>query len=1215
MTLSESYRLHDRYLADDGTVFLTGIQALARLPLEQLRADRRAGLRTAAFVSGYQGSPLGGYGETVRDAAALAPELPIVVRPALNEEYGATAVMGSQLASVQPDCRYDGVVGIWYGKAPGVDRAADALRHAVYTGTAPHGGAVAIVGDDPAAKSSTIPSSSASLLAAMHVPILYPGDPAEALKLGRHAVALSRATGLWVALKIVADVADATATMSLRPEAFQPVLPQVDGRPYEHRPDGRLLTPHTLGLEREIVEVRYELARRYAVDNALNYLTADPADAWIVIVASGISYREVTEAFARLGLRGEQAIADCGIRLLKMGMPLPFNASVVRHAARGVHEVLVVEEKAPTIESLIKDALYDLDDRPRVVGKVDDAGRELCPAYGALDADALVGVLRRRLGATLGDRLAPEQPQRQRIRLTLEPLPAQRAPFFCSGCPHNRSTVVPDGTLVGAGIGCHTMTLLMDPDRVGDIAAITCMGNEGTQWIGMADFVERSHFVQNLGDGTYFHSGRLAITAAVAAGVTMTYKLLYNGTVAMTGGQDPTGQRDVPDVVRQLLDDGVARVLITAEDTERYLGVTLPAGVAVWPRERLLEAQELLATVPGVTVLIHDQACAAEARRSRKRTPPATTRRVVINPRVCEGCGHCGRISNCLSVQPIETAFGPRTHIDQTTCNLDASCLEGDCPSFVTVTTSSGARRRWRRAARRVTRRFDAVPGRAEPHGTAEAGVGRPAPTTALPDPVVVVPAEDFAMRITGIGGTGVVTVAQVLGTAAMLSGYHVRGLDQIGLSQKAGPVVSDVRLSTVAPTATNRLGEGQADLLLALDQLVAASDKGLLTADPGRTTVVGSTSPTPTGEMITHLDVHLPPAGELSTRIATLTRADAQHWADAQAITTDLFGSATTANLFVVGMAVQAGCLPLPPADIEAAIALNGVAVQANIEAFRWGRTQIVDPSAVRAARHAAAGAKPPVDEAGRAAAAPAPPPSGGRSGGLPDAVAAGLGALGLEADDRLAATRFAAELQAWGGDRPVRRWWRAVEAAAQAERRAVPGSTALTMAVAANLFKLLAYKDEYEVARLLLDDEALDEVRSMAGPDDMVAWQLHPPLLRNWGLDRKIAIGTWAAPALRALSRGRVLRGTPLDPFGRAEVRKVERTLPTQYEAAIETVCRTLDADRLAAAVAIAALPDLVRGYEDIKLDSVARYRTALSDALAAYPSATPTPAASTI
>ncbi len=1157
------YRLDDRFLADAGTVFLTGIQALARLPMEQLRADRRVGLNTAAFVSGYQGSPLGGFGEAVVSAARLAPELPIVFQPGMNEEYGASAVMGSQLAAIQPDCRYDGIVGLWYGKAPGVDRAADALRHAVYTGTSMHGGAVAIVGDDSAAKSSTIPSSSAGLLFNMHMPILYPGDPNEILRLGRHAIALSRATGLWVAMKIVADVADATASVDLHPEVFQPVIPMVDGRPYQHRPDGRLLTPHTLELEREIIDVRYELARRYAADNQLNYVTSDPSDAWIGIVSSGITYREVLEAFRRLGLTSEAEIAACGIRLLKMGMPMPFNAETMRSFARGVREVLVIEEKTPNIESLLKDALYPLADRPVVVGKTDEEGRLLFPTWGALDADVILPPLRRRLEATIGDRLAPIPRLAQR---ELIPLSVQRSPFFCSGCPHNRSTEVPEGSLVGAGIGCHTMTLLMDPDRVGDIAAITCMGNEGTQWIGMSSFVDRKHLFQNLGDGTFFHSGQLAIQAAVAAKVDITYKLLYNGTVAMTGGQDPEGQRPIESVVDALLAQGVSKVLVTTDDIGRYRGrfgrSILPRGVEVWGRERLIEAQEQLAAIEGVTVLIHDQACAAEARRDRKRglipTPP---HRVVINPRLCEGCGDCGQVSNCLSVQPIDTFFGPKTHIDQTTCNLDYSCLEGDCPSFMTVT-------------------FD-DPELARTGGRSVGGADRPPAPVDLPEPRLVVPADDFALRITGIGGTGVVTVAQVLGTAAMLQGFNVRGLDQIGLSQKAGPVVSDVRLNRDDATPTNRLGEGQADLLLAFDQLVAASDRGLLTAAGERTAVVGSTSTTPTGEMITHLDVRQPPVDELAARIASVTRPSAQYWADAEAITTDLFGSATTANVFVVGMAVQAGCLPVDPSMLERAIELNGVSVAANIEALRWGRAQVARPEAVAAAR---------------ALASPGPTPARRRP---PAELRTRIDAMALPTEVAGALDRYAVELVAWGDTAVAAHWLSTVERVAAAERAAVPSSSRLIETVASSLYKLLAYKDEYEVARLMLDDEGLSEARRLEAAGGRLSWKLHPPMLRALGMDTKIDIGAWAEPGIKLLAKGKRLRGTRLDPFGRTEIRRIERELPTEYVAAIDRVLPVLRVDNLDGVVELAALVGMVRGYEHIKLANIERYRMALAEA----------------
>jgi indolepyruvate ferredoxin oxidoreductase len=1152
------YELRDRYLADEGTVFLTGIQALARLPLEQLRADRRRGLHTAALVSGYPGSPLGGYDVTVAAAARLAPDLPVHCRPAMNEEYGASAVMGSQLAAVQPDCRYDGIVGIWYGKAPGVDRASDALRHAVYAGTSMHGGVVALVGDDPAAKSSTLPSSSAGTLASMHIPMLYPGDPAEALAFGRHAIALSRTTGLWSALKIVADVADASASIELVSERRDPVLPLLDGERYPHRPDGRLLTPHTLELEREIVEVRYELAKRYASENHLNAVTVDPQDAWLGIVASGITYREVREALARLGLGTEEQLRAAGLRLLKMGMPLPFNPETVRRFARDLPCVFVLEEKQPNIEALIKDALYDLSDRPAVVGKHDEAGAGLVPAYGALDADTLVPLLRRRLEPRLRDRLVPARPDASRA---LPPLSVHHSPFFCSGCPHNRSTRVPEGSLVGAGIGCHTMTLLMDPERVGEIAGVACMGNEGLQWVGMSDFVERPHWMQNLGDGTYFHSGQLAVQALVAAGVNATFKLLYNGAIAMTGGQHPEGQLGVPELCRVLQAQGVARVIVTTDDVGDYDGVALPAGVDVWPRTRLLEAQKLLSETSGVTVLIHDQACAAELRRARKRgRAPTPSQRVVINPRICEGCGHCGEVSNCLSVQPVDTPFGRKTRIDQTTCNLDYSCLEGDCPSFMTVDLPQG---REAPARRRV-----------------------PEPPAEPPTPAPIVPTDEFAMRITGVGGTGIVTVAQVLGTAAMLDGYFVRGLDQTGLSQKAGPVVSDLRLSRDRPTFTNRLGRGQADLLLACDALVAASDRGLLTADPERTCVVGSSSGTPTGEMITHPAVRLPPEGELEQRIAGASRADAQIWADAAAITRELFGSSTTANFFTVGMAVQAGCLPVGAKAIEEAIALNGVAVEENVAAFHWGRVQVSDPAAVAAARqraHPVEALRPPV--------------------ALSAQIEARIAALHLAAEQTAQLRLLASELCAWGSARDAPAWLDVVERTAAAEQRAAPGSRRLTLAVAAQLYKLTAYKDEYEVARLMTDPAGLAAMRDVAVPGSRIAWKLHPPLLRAMGLSHKISVPFWTAPAFRLLARLKFLRGTLLDPFGHASVRRLERALASEYTAAIDRLLPRLSAERLEEAIALAELPDGVRGYEDIKQRRIERYREQLGEALESW------------
>jgi len=729
---------------------------------------------------------------------------------------------------------------------------------------------------------------------------------------------------------------------------------------------------------------------------------------------------------------------------------------------------------------------------------------------------------------------------------------------------------VPEGALVGAGIGCHTMALLMDSERVGNIGGLGCMGNEGVQWIGMSDFLARDHFIQNIGDGTFFHSGQLAIQASVAAGVNVTYKLLYNGAVAMTGGQAPQGQLGVSEIAANLLRQGVSEVLITTDDLDRIDRAALPRAVEVWYRDRLVEAQERLAKVRGTTVLIHDQACAAEQRRARTRghlsIPP---QRVIINQRICEGCGDCGRVSNCLSVQPVETAFGRKTKIDQTTCNFDYSCLDGDCPSFMTITRRSSTASSVSSSS--STPRIVEIP------------------DPALPTPLRIVPEDEFAMRITGIGGTGVVTIAQIVGTAAMLDGYHVRGLDQIGLSQKAGPVVSDLRFSRVATTTTNRLGAGQADLLLAFDQLVAASEKGLLTADPQRTTVVGSTTPTPTGEMVTHLDVELPGASDLGSRIAAATRSEAQFWAEAAEITRDLFGTTTASNTFVVGMAVQAGCLPITADHLEQAIRLNGVAIDANLAAFRWGRLQIADPSALDRARY----------DLERAANEPT---SSNRFSVEP-ALTLRIEALDGGSVDSERWTLFASELVAWGGGREATRWLDVLDRVQRAEQNARAGSRELVVAVAANLFKLMAYKDEYEVARLMTDQATLAEARRMAGRDGRVAWRLHPPLLRALGLRRKISFGLWAKPFFKLLARSRFLRGTFFDPFGHAKLRRIERALPREYVEMLDRILARLGSANLDRAVALAELPAEIRGYEALKLERIAVYQKALAAAEADF------------
>ena len=1145
MSLLDDYQLEDRYRAERGRTFLTGIQALARLPIQQLRVDRTNGLNTAAFVSGYQGSPLGGFDVEVARAAALVPDLAIVDQPAVNEELAATAVMGSQLVAEQPDCRYDGVLGIWYGKAPGLDRAGDALRHAVFAGTSRHGGAIAIVGDDPAAKSSTLPSSSDATLIDLHMPILYPGDVQEVLDLGMHAVALSRITGLWTAMKIVAAVADGNGTVDLDPEYVIPIVPDltIDGRPYEHHPDGHLLTPHTLELERDFREARSELVRRYTLANRLNHTTIDPPDAWIGLAASGFTYHELLHALDRLGLTTPAEIAAAGIRLLHMRVPVPFDPSTIRTFARGLDEILIVEEKNPTLEWLVKDALYGGPDQPRVVGKTHPDGRPLMPNHGILDADAILVGLRERLSTRLAQKLAPEPTVRERILL---PLSVERTPYFCSGCPHNWGTKVPDDALVGAGIGCHGMVLLMDEDKVGTSAGITAMGNEGTQWIGMSPFVDREHFTQNIGDGTFFHSGQLAIQAAVAAGMRITYKLLYNGTVAMTGGQDAVGGVGVPEIASILLSHGVARILITTEDTARYKGVRLPTGIKVWDRTRILEAQELLAEVDGVTVLIHDQACAAQTRRLRKRQKADTPGfRIVINHRLCEACGDCGEVSNCLSVQPVETALGVKTTIDQSSCNFDASCLEGDCPSFMTVAVDP------------------------DTSATTEPPTGSGNPE--LVDPVVIVDADQVDIRLAGIGGTGVVTVAQILATAAMIDGYDVRGLDQTGLSQKAGPVISDLRLSRSGPRASNLVSEAGADVILAFDLLVGANARTMHAAGVKRTIMVGSTSETPTGSMVGHPEKGLPIIKELIDRVNSVTRSAANRFVDASGVSRSMFGDSAFANVLLLGVAVQAGAIPVDTDSVERAIGLNGVAVNRNRAAFQAGRRWAMDPSAF----------DPGDDTADATSFTTMEVPE------LPADLRARVEVLDGRTGLGPLVGLLAADLVGYQNANCASGYLDLVEAASTAELTVSDTSAELTAAVALGLHKLTAYKDEYEVARLLIATEARTAAASVGGPGAAVTWRLHPPFLRTLGMTKKLSIpATIGRPAMWLLSKGRLLRGTALDPFGRAEVRRLERLILAEYRKALHRILTDLSTEGLDEAVAIAGLAMDVRGYEDLKV-----------------------------
>ena len=813
-----------------------------------------------------------------------------------------------------------------------------------------------------------------------------------------------------------------------------------------------------------------------------------------------------------------------------------------------------------------------------------------------LDADAMVGGLREApSSARLADRLPPVDPATGPTRApsagpkrTLIPLSVNRTPFFCSGCPHNWGTKVPDNSLVGAGTGCHGMTLLMDEERVGESIGITAMGGEGAQWIGMAPFVETDHLFQNYGDGTFFHSAQLALQYCIGAGMNMTFKILYNGTVAMTGGQDAVNQLSLPDLASVLLGYGVTKVAVTTEDPSRVKAMKLPTGVKVHSRADIVAVQEDLRATPGVTVLIHDQACAAELRRARRRGKLAMpTRRVVINHRVCEGCGDCGDVSNCLSVQPVDTPFGRKTTIDQASCNFDESCLHGDCPAFMTVELGDG-------------------------DTGAEAGSGETRPEAegrAVPDPVWSDGVDQVRIRLAGIGGTGVVTVAQILSTAAMFDGWEVRGLDQTGLSQKAGPVVSDIVLARPGTIASNLVGGGQADVILGFDAMVALADGPVAAADRSASTLIVSTHRTPTGRMVSHPEIPYP-AEELEQRLAAVAGSPANggsagdesaaeqraHSLDSVALASSLTGSAASANVLLLGVALQLRSIPVSVESVEQAIDLNGVAVDANLAALDWGRRWAHNSSTVE--QLAAAGHGGSLPQAEVRVAVPelsAPLRSTIESWVVPTEVAELLSMLAADLvayQDKTYASSFLSTV-----DRVL---------AAERDITDAPGGPVplpLTTAVARNLHKLMAYKDEYEVARLLVGPEGRAAAESVGGPEANVTWHLHPPMLKAVGLDGKIPLGAWAEPMLKALAAGKRVRGTRFDPFGRMEMRQVERSLIDEYRSAIDVILPRLSSDNLSAAIAITQLPDMVRGYEDLKLRRVEEFRAALTSALADF------------
>jgi indolepyruvate ferredoxin oxidoreductase len=1127
---TEQFSLQQRYEVAPRQILATGIQALVRLPIDLMRADRAKGWNTAGFISGYQGSPLGGYDRELQSQRKLLDELNIVHVPGLNEELAATSVFGSQVAQTYARPKYEGVAALWYGKSPGLDRAGDAIRHGSFGGTARKGGVVLLVGDDSAAKSSTLPSRSDPTLVALHLPVFYPGTVQEVLDLGFHAFAMSRLTGLWVAMKITTPVADGSGIAEVSADRVDPILPtfEVDGKPWQPTLSGHVGVPFANTLEIEVLGNRIDWAKRYVAANPVNQFVTNPADAWLGIVAGGYDLQQVLEALRVLGL-DQHRLTELGVRVLRLGALHPLDVGAVRELANGTATVMVCEDKLDFLESRVRSVLYGSANAPAIVGKLDHDGKPLITHSGALTIDNLFDSLRRVLTLRIpADQLATVR-KSEPVRISMGPA-AVRTPFFCSGCPHNTGLRVPEGSLVGAGIGCHGMVSIVPRPQTGEVTGITQMGGEGAQWIGTAPFVEDRHFFQNMGDGTYFHSGQLSVQAAVASGTTMTFKILYNAAVAMTGGQDAAGLRTVPEMTRMLMAEGVKRIIVTTDDPAKYRGVDLPPGVDVVHRDSIIKAQEELQVIDGVTVHIHDQQCAAEKRRDRKRgiLAPATFR-VMIDERVCEACGDCGVQSNCLSLHSTETEFGRKTVIDQASCNVDASCIKGDCPAFITV--KPGKMKKGKRAS---------------------------ATDTELPEPKLVVP-RDVAIRMPGIGGTGVVTVSQVLAAAAQIAAVDAKTADQTGLSQKAGPVVSTVTIGDPIP--------GRIGVLLALDALASSTPANLAGLDSDNSVAIVSTSIAPTGRMIGKVDSHGLDLGPLRVELSKRTDASRNLYVDASHIVTALLGTAVTANVFMVGVAYQAGFIPLPGEAIERAIELNGTAVEANLAAFRWGRRWTVDPEAV----DNAAGASIAYDLQPYAV------------DGVDDAVLREL----IE--------RRAGDLVGYQNRRYAARYVDVVVKAHRAEK-AAGGDGVFASTVARQLHHVMAYKDEYEVARLLLAGRA--KVAAQFGDDSKMTWNLYPPMLRSMGLGRKLRFGSWSVPVMATLGKMKGMRGTPFDLFGRAKVRRTERALIDEY---IELVAESsaLLATNPAKALQLVGLIDQVRGYEGVKLANVERYRDALAAA----------------
>ena len=1114
--------LNDRYELIEGRAFMNGLHALTRLPLVQMRRDRAAGLNTAGFISGYRGSPLGGYDQELMRQRSRLSAAGIVFQPGVNEDLAATSVWGSQQAHLSPGARHDGVVGIWYGKGPGVDRSGDVFKHANASGTAAHGGVLALAGDDHAAKSSTVPHQSEHAFQSAVMPVLYPSSVHEFVEMGLLGIAMSRYSGAWVGMKVIADTVETTATVDLDGENRAFILPDdfemPEGGLNIRWPDDRWVQDHRLQTYKGYAAVAFGRA------NGVDRMVIDSPHARLGIIASGKAYEDTREALRQLGIDDDEA-ARIGLRVYKVGMPWPLEPQGVRRFAEGLAEVLVIEERREVIEFQVKQQLFNwrADVRPRIIGKFDERDRPNLP----LDIELTTGTVARAIGARVLALDIDEQiagrirervawfETRADLRKAHTP-PVIRKPYFCAGCPHNTSTNVPDGSRVGAGIGCHFMVTWMDRNDAG----FSQMGGEGAQWQGMAHFTDEAHQFINLGDGTYFHSGLLAIRQGVASGVNLTYKVLYNDAVAMTGGQPIDGQLTPQQITHQLKAEGVGQTVLVTDAPDAYTAGELAPGVTIRHRDDLDDVMRELREVPGCTAILYVQTCAAEKRRRRKRgTMEDPDKRVIINPAVCEGCGDCSVQSNCVAVEPLETAMGRKRRINQSSCNKDFSCVKGFCPSFVTVTGAG-------------LRRSDAT------------GID----PMSLPAPVA--PIDDLSrpcnIAITGVGGTGVLTIGAVLGMAAHLEGKASMILDMAGLAQKGGAVFSYVRIGEEPDDVTSpRIVTGGADLLFAADAVVAASTDGVVLCEAGHTRAVVNTHLTPVADFIKDRDLDFRNDLTLAT-IRKTVRGD-EAFLDFTALAEAVCGDAIMTNIMMLGYACQSGALPVAMPSLLHAIEMNGVAVEANLAAFHWGRKLAAEPGA----------------------AATLLTGHGGEA--VPQTL------------DEIIEHR-AAHLTAYQNARLAKRYRKRVE-----QVRAWDEGAALT--VARNYAKLLSYKDEYEVARLYTDGRFAQQVAETFEEGGALTFHLAPPFLGGGtdskGRPKKREYGASMLRNFRMLAKMKRLRGTPLDVFGYTQERRAERALIAQYEGDIDTA---LAGEPGPLATALLSLPDAIRGFGPVKAEAMA-------------------------